>query len=513
MRLLMFFLLFFLGVVAFPAQAVPQWTAWLQYGRHMTLVSSAGEILREVDLPVSEGQILRDAQVAVSPSGRLAAYLASSEDKLTALQVMLYDLEANRLQWTYPLNEQDNIWGSSWFEPTEQMFNAEETRLVFGYTLVEPETLAPDWKLLVLDLADGSPRRELHHQDMLEHGLIESLIWTPLIRRYQGDAITFTLDILENEGNPHTFTWNLISGDVQPSAAFPGQGGDLFAPTGESISLMYGESPLPIPELAQQLKPVTLQVYDPLLGGRYPFHQFDEADPIYPPRITFVQNGQGLILETQRDDLQGWTLIGRDGRLVGEWSPPPNVSVISLKGSPEGFLYTSRFVSTGVTIPLLMAVDTSGAQIGVGRAIWNLSFQEYGQRAGAGDVPLEIAWVERLSTAGPFKPWAQLAEPVYGLLPGQVNLQPTSIPTPQALFQIGMSVRVQTTEGEILNLRRAASRDAEVILYLEDDMLLVLVDGPVQAEGYTWWRVRTSEGIEGWAAEYNGQIQTLVPLQ
>ena len=29
---------------------------------------------------------------------------------------------------------------------------------------------------------------------------------------------------------------------------------------------------------------------------------------------------------------------------------------------------------------------------------------------------------------------------------------------------------------------------------------LVVLDGPEEADGYTWWQVRTPDGAEGWAA-------------
>jgi len=85
------------------------------------------------------------------------------------------------------------------------------------------------------------------------------------------------------------------------------------------------------------------------------------------------------------------------------------------------------------------------------------------------------------------------------------------IPPPEPLFQLGMTVRVQTIGGEILNLRRDHTRKAEVIMYLENKMRLTLLEGPIESEGFTWWRIRTSDGVEGWTVENNGDLQTLMP--
>ena len=41
------------------------------------------------------------------------------------------------------------------------------------------------------------------------------------------------------------------------------------------------------------------------------------------------------------------------------------------------------------------------------------------------------------------------------------------------------------------------------------------IGGPRAAEGFTWWKIRTSAGIEGWVVESvddNGsRLQTLIP--
>ena len=62
-----------------------------------------------------------------------------------------------------------------------------------------------------------------------------------------------------------------------------------------------------------------------------------------------------------------------------------------------------------------------------------------------------------------------------------------------------------TAAGNNLNLRLAPSLASTSIkkLYMND--LITVLDGPVQADGYTWWRVRVEEeNLEGWVVEFFG---------
>lgn len=64
----------------------------------------------------------------------------------------------------------------------------------------------------------------------------------------------------------------------------------------------------------------------------------------------------------------------------------------------------------------------------------------------------------------------------------------------------GATVVVQGTRGLPLNIRAAASTGSRVIGSVKEGALLTVLEGPQQAGGYTWWKVRTADGKEGWAA-------------
>ena len=68
---------------------------------------------------------------------------------------------------------------------------------------------------------------------------------------------------------------------------------------------------------------------------------------------------------------------------------------------------------------------------------------------------------------------------------------------------------VYTTGGDRLNLRAAPGLDFEIIDRLERGELVTLLEGPRKTDGYAWWRVRSDDGIIGWAVERVEEEQTL----
>jgi uncharacterized protein YgiM (DUF1202 family) len=53
-----------------------------------------------------------------------------------------------------------------------------------------------------------------------------------------------------------------------------------------------------------------------------------------------------------------------------------------------------------------------------------------------------------------------------------------------------------------MNLRRrnGPSLNSRVIDGISPGTRLTLVEGPVSADGHSWWNIRTTDGREGWVA-------------
>lgn len=85
--------------------------------------------------------------------------------------------------------------------------------------------------------------------------------------------------------------------------------------------------------------------------------------------------------------------------------------------------------------------------------------------------------------------------------PGWYAIEPAW--SPIVGLQVGKGYII-TEAGANLNLRKNPSLQAEVVKKLQKEDPVLILEGPVDADGYTWWRMRTEEGIEGWAVEVAG---------
>jgi hypothetical protein len=76
---------------------------------------------------------------------------------------------------------------------------------------------------------------------------------------------------------------------------------------------------------------------------------------------------------------------------------------------------------------------------------------------------------------------------------------PTS--TPEGLY-VGGYVQVSGTQGDALRLRADPGLQTTTLKTVPDGARLLILDGPRDADGFTWWRLRDpSDGAEGWGAQ------------
>ena len=76
----------------------------------------------------------------------------------------------------------------------------------------------------------------------------------------------------------------------------------------------------------------------------------------------------------------------------------------------------------------------------------------------------------------------------------------TVVPTPFTEIAVGATVLIQGTGGGGLNLREQPSTYSARVGSAKEGSELTVLEGPTDADGYTWWKVKTPDGTEGWGA-------------
>jgi hypothetical protein len=61
-----------------------------------------------------------------------------------------------------------------------------------------------------------------------------------------------------------------------------------------------------------------------------------------------------------------------------------------------------------------------------------------------------------------------------------------------------------TKAGSNLNIRESATASAKSLVKLQQGDIFTALDGPVSADNYQWWHVRTDSGVEGWCVDVPG---------
>ncbi len=122
---------------------------------------------------------------------------------------------------------------------------------------------------------------------------------------------------------------------------------------------------------------------------------------------------------------------------------------------------------------------------------------------------LALIWLIWRTPEPPATPWPTALLTVEAL-PTAVEASPSSHapspppPTPtEVSLQPGMRVLVAETGGAGLNLRAAPSLQAETLLIAEEGISFVLLQGPLEVDGFRWWRLQQADdpSIAGWAVE------------
>jgi hypothetical protein len=514
--LLMFILMIALLTSTVSAAGSP-WSVWLYTRETGTLrqISDAGVLLREVVVPLPAGAAAFPSTVAISHDGNRVAYVARGTGDVPTL--LVWDITLDTYVTTYAMPAGARV--SLEYYASPNVFSESDGQIAFSYGIE-----MGGWQVIVLDLNTGSSFvLDSSSSPAVSGGVPSDSFLVPIVQVYRGASVSFNmLPVPSDAFGGQSFVWDTTTSTVTPSVAYT-TFGDTLLMTGEFITNAFDPS-FPTstnPDAFPFVQFNTLQVYDPVIGGIFPFYAEAESS-LYSAR--FVQNGERIAAAaTRADGSSALLLLERDGTLLGETGAP----ISSLQGVFDGFVFTTMetpFVSTPGATALYYTETRAGLPATAGTWVWESPTAEFAS----------IVWTSDNFALGPDvpTPWAVLAAPLYApsfpalgappiapTLTPIVIAPPTLVPTfapPTIIAPAGLAVGadafINTTDGDSLRLRSGAGRSFTIIAELTDGTRVTLLEGPRAADGLTWWRVRLADGTSGWVVEFVDGIQTLVPI-
>jgi hypothetical protein len=294
------------------------------------------------------------------------------------------------------------------------------------------------------------------------------------------------------------YQWDIVTGRVNRTNRAPRLTGETWQVTGETISPMLDERTNYDTDHAPYTN--ALHVYRPEIAGRVPFYASSSYDLL---EANFVENGQKVVALAQ--DLLSFQetrlLIDRAG--VSRVLPQINPIEGEIIASPTGFAY----VIDNET-PFLINLDTRDDAFNQ-TAVWQAP-------AGSRLIPVWVSPVPEES----YGAWAQLAPPIIlteAIVLPESSISAQSVATITPIGSTGGIITVNsvavtyTTSGDRLNMRSEPSLSGTIIARVEPGTRVVITDGPVGQDGFSWWEIRLPTGQIGWVVERTEGIQTLIP--
>lgn len=495
------------------------WIAWLynaEQGR-ATQVSATGEVIADVELAVPsefiDGSATFASGLAVSGDGTRFAYRITGTDFTGAplTNVVLFDVATSEITTQYqpPISPNADIFD---LFAAPRIFSENGGTIAYSFATGDDEATQA-WYIVILDAFGGTQLYDLTSRDeaIITQGFESTTapFLLPAIQDYEGANLHFSLVPYLGGGflqNYDSFRWNVISGRVNFTQRYPTTSGDLLPTTQENITPIYDER-VAVDENSLPYQNA-LHVYRPELGGRVPFYASTTVDLI---STAFVQNGEYIAAYGQSlsDFSPLWLLINRAG--TAERLPDINALNNRLVGTPDGFIYTLDAAS-----PVVVRADTTGETVEQ-VALWT-------SNDGTGYVPV---WVSPPTPSDFSTDWAQLAPPLFAAQTVIVQEDTSNVgqgggieassvtpfaPNPRGSLLVNGVAITNTTGGDRLNMRDDPSLSSNIIARIEDGSRVVLLDGPIAADGFVWWQVRLSTGLVGWMVQSADGVDTLIPI-
>lgn len=273
--------------------------------------------------------------------------------------------------------------------------------------------------------------------------------------------------------------------------------GDVLESTGEAVDAVYNDQ-LPLPYPDYMIPPGNTTAYYPADVNAANFENFQVVGGktiFFSPRLldsnaAWVRNGDAALAYSYQYDLNTGNIHGAFMSAIFRTGAVLDVDVVVgqrfLVGTPEGWLMEMldthelmHYIATETGYHIDMLGDFSGE-------ITLLTEPELNPTM-PGTFPEFVL---------PPATTPQNAPQCPGVLPSRLQVGEMGWVLP----------------GEPNNLRSSPTTSGEQIGQLQGSVAFTVLEGPVCADNYAWWRVRDGYGMEGWTAEGNSNEYWIAPL-
>ncbi|MEO1286397.1 MAG: SH3 domain-containing protein, partial [Chloroflexota bacterium] len=439
---------------------------------------------------------------SVSPDGRYVAYTTSG---ITGTRLHIYDTITQLDQITYDIPLSSGFaYTSLDFMGTSEMWTSDSAYFALG--VQDGQT----GRITVFNISDvsGTPAFQIDSTNPQLSSALDSFGsfgYLPIPRWFRSlTDMHFTPILTGTEGLPEypNIRWNLTDNTFSEADRFRTLSTDFFPETNETIEGIRDYS---LPNMSDLIIGPGAQFNTIQIGiGLDPstvIWRVDAERSFY--RANFVQGGERIAIFSEHlpSGIRQWNLYERNSTFVATLAMG-DIITSGFMGTTEGFLYTSNTAQIAPVISDPLPVDTSALM--------------YITTTGPAD-PSTVIW-----TGGPnvYPKLVWVDDFLDDLVPPDINSwQSPSNPdddpelplaSPPTLA-IGNSARITTTDGDRSNMRSGAGTNFDIVARLNDGDIVTLLEGPIDDGTFTWWRVRTVDGQEGWVVQSADNVQVLVP--
>jgi hypothetical protein len=508
MRRFLLMLMLFLAVTLLPmpttkqVQAQDPWSMWIHEAngsRRLWLINSDGAVLNDLSLPIPDMTYnVLSQYVSTSRNGRYIAYMVQHNVNLD-YRFQVYDVIERTMfsgLYTPPFVPDGYVQHGLDFGPGSTLWDETDTRLAIAYNA------GTGWELNIVDMGARRTTHTLRSSDPMvtATGLDPSpFVGIPWVQDFSQGEVSFTyMNSLEGGPRFRSFVWNIDTNLFFETTVYPQPTGDTLFANGDVIVSYQDET---YPNYLDRIIGIPIQFnvvqVTSLDAGQFIWYT-NEFESI--GSLDFVQGGERVLMRTydHRTDTSRWQLRERSGLLVSDIDPFYRYN--SLHGTLDGFVWmTTDLLAEGFTV---LKVDTTSGDLGSSTSIWT---------APAGTTPYIVSvHDDRLRFPAGLGPWGMLAMDG-GVPPTAEPPGGSGRPLAAGDIVVGGIARVFTTDGDPLNVRSAPGVGYGIVDRLMIEDRVTVLEGPANADGFTWWRIRTPSGVEGWAVDFADGIPTLIP--